>query len=454
MPEAALHLEPGCRFERYELLAPFATGGMASIWLGRIRGKHGFERLVAIKTMLPEHAAENEFHKMLIDEARIASGIRHTNVAEIFDVGDENGVLFIVMEWVDGDSLLTIHRALSKMGEKLPLPILLRLTADACRGLHAAHGLRDKSGELLGVVHRDVSPHNILVGADGVAKVIDFGVAKARERLAGQTESGHLKGKVRYMAPEQALGQPVDRRADIWAMGAVLQFLMTGRTPYAASNDLATLHMIATEEPPAPLPFDVPASVVEVVKRALALRPDQRFPTAEEMAGALEAALLGLTTPTSVSEVTKFMSTKLSALGERRQKAVATAVAAAEERERSSIPVTASGAGEQTGVRPVRRRAPLVLAILVLGILGAMMAWRSWQRPATTFRPESPSVDAPKGVATVAAIATSAAEPPSAPSSAPSSIAPAPSAKKRVPVRRSAPSASTAPSATGRLIGF
>jgi serine/threonine protein kinase len=344
-----LHLEPGYRLDRYELLAPFAVGGMASIWLGRIRGKLGFERLVAVKTMRPEYADDLAVRKMLLDEARLAAQIRHTNVAEVLDVGEDNGVVYIVMEWVSGDSLLAIHRSLAQRGKRIPLPIVLRLAADTCRGLHAAHELRTKEGEPLGVVHRDVSPHNVLVGADGVAKLIDFGIAKARERLTGHTTLGLVKGKARYMPPEQVLGLAIDRRADVWAMGAVLQFLITGRTPYSGSNDLATLHKIATGEPPEPLPPEVPLPAASVMRRALAVDVSARFPTADALGSALEDALVALGQPTNVSHVMSFMREALSVLAERRQKTVDLASTAAEERERMRVrlqPIETDGSSD------------------------------------------------------------------------------------------------------------
>jgi serine/threonine-protein kinase len=322
-------LEPGQWLDRYQLLARLAAGGMASIWLGRLTGKHGFERLVAVKTMLPELAHAPLFRTMLLDEARIASGIHHANVAEILDVGEERGILYIVMEWVEGDSLSTMHRALVKEHHTMPLPVVLRVCADACRGLHAAHELRNREGHPLHVVHRDVSPQNILVGRDGVAKVIDFGIAKARERLAGSTTGGvgMIKGKARFMAPEQALADDVDRRADIWAMGAVLQYLLTGSTPYAGSTDVDTLARIVGAEAPDPLPPHIPPVAARVVERALAWRPDDRYATAEELATALDHALVQMWRPTSVGDVTSFVASALPGLAERRKRIIDRALA-------------------------------------------------------------------------------------------------------------------------------
>ena len=213
-------LAPGYRLDRYELLGPLAEGGMASVWIARQRGKHGFEKLVAIKTILPQFAADDALPQMFLDEARIASRIEHSNVARILDLGEEHDVLYLVMEYIDGDSLSKLRRACTEGGMLVPPGVVLRMLADACSGLHEAHELKDEDGTLLDIVHRDVSPHNILVTTKGVAKVIDFGIAKARDRLAGDTNAGVLKGKIQYMAPEQALGRKVDRRADVWAIGA------------------------------------------------------------------------------------------------------------------------------------------------------------------------------------------------------------------------------------------
>src|ERR1017187_9688696 len=155
-------LRPGDRLDRYELLCPIASGGMATVWLARLRGKRGFEKLFAVKTIRTELVDDARFQEMFLDEARIASGIQHPNVAQILDLGEQDDVLFIVMEWVDGDSLAKIRKLLAKRDAKLPIGIVLRVIADACGGLHAAHELRDDRGEPLEIVHRDVSPHNIL----------------------------------------------------------------------------------------------------------------------------------------------------------------------------------------------------------------------------------------------------------------------------------------------------
>jgi serine/threonine-protein kinase len=331
--ETETPIAPGYRLDRYELLCPIAEGGMASVWIARLLGKHGFEKLVAIKTILPKFAGDEMFQRMFLDEARIASGIEHNNVAQVLDLGDERGVLYLVMEWVDGDSLLRLHRAVERKGLKIPYGVLLRILADACAGLHAAHELRGRDGQEQGVVHRDVSPQNILVAMKGVAKVIDFGIAKARDRVAGETSSGLLKGKVQYMAPEQALGGAVDRRADIWAIGVVLYHLVSGRLPFDAPNQLATLNLLSARRPPLPLPPGVPRSVRAIVQKALSFDPAGRYATALELQHALEQAMAEAGSATT-ADVAAFVAEHLADRAQTRRNTLDVALAEAAERSR------------------------------------------------------------------------------------------------------------------------
>ncbi len=325
-------LEPGSRLDRYELLCPIAHGGMALVWLARLVGKHGFEKLVAIKTILPEFAADTRFQQMFLDEARIASGIEHVNVAQILDLGEQHDILYIVMDWVDGDSLSKLHRAVERRGERIPLGILLRIFADACGGLHAAHELTDKTGRPLGVVHRDVSPQNILVSSKGNAKLIDFGIAKALVRLSGETNAGLLKGKIQYMAPEQAMGRPLDRRADVWAAGACLYYLLCGAPPFDGENQLATLHLLTGGNPPPPLPTSIPDTVRALVFRALAFDPSLRTPSAADLQRQLEQAMLGCGVYTMTSDVAAFVARELGDRAEARKHAIDVALNAASTR--------------------------------------------------------------------------------------------------------------------------
>ncbi len=330
---------------------------MASVWLARQHGKHGFEKLVAVKTILPLYANDLRFQQMFLDEARIASGIEHPNVAQIFDLGEEHDVLYIAMEWIDGDSLSKLFRAAEKTNQTLPVGIVCRILADTCAGLHAAHELHDKSGELLNVVHRDVSPQNILVSTRGQAKLIDFGIAKARDRVAGDTNTGFLKGKILYMAPEQALGKPVDRRADVWAIGTVLYHMLAGVPPFEGANQLATLHLLTQEAPPPPLPAHVPEQVALVVKRALVRDPDKRIANADELQRLLEAAMHESGQTAIHTDVATFVNQQLVDRVEARRKAMELALDAAKQRQKlqqmlkPANPDSSSGIGQALRTR-------------------------------------------------------------------------------------------------------
>ena len=351
-PPSASPIVAGYRLDRYELLCPIAEGGMASVWIARQQGKHGFQRYVAIKTILPKYAAEPSFQNMFIDEARIASRIEHTHVTQILDVGEQHGVTYLVMEYVDGDAVSKIARAARKKGVKIPLAILLRIMADVCGGLHAAHELKDDAGQPMGVVHRDVSPQNVLVTTRGVAKLIDFGIAKARDRLAGETHADTLKGKVQYLAPEQALGRPIDRRADVWAVGAVLYHLISGKPPFDANNEIQILFMITSGRPPAPLPPTVPAPVRDVIKKALAQSPNDRYATAADLQQALEDAIIQSNLATSTSAIATFLHEMVGDRADKRKEAIAFGLKAAEEREKAAALMRSNA--DQSGQSSVR----------------------------------------------------------------------------------------------------
>jgi predicted NAD-dependent protein-ADP-ribosyltransferase YbiA (DUF1768 family) len=327
---------------------------MASVWIARQTGKHGFEKLVAVKTILAKFAADARFQKMFIDEARIASRIEHANVAQILDVGEQHGTTYLVMEYVDGDSLSTVNRSLQKKGLKMPPGVLLRLMGEVCGGLHAAHELRNEEGGLLGVVHRDVSPQNVLVSTRGIAKLIDFGIAKARDRGAGDTNTETLKGKVRYMAPEQAHGHNVDRRADLWAVGAVMYYFLTGKPPYDGENDVQTLLLLTGGRPPPPVPPHVHRAIAAVVKKALATAPDERYATAAEMQLAVQEAMVEAKVGSSAAAVASFLGEHVAEPSRKRKEAIALGIKAAADREkyeemmRSNVRVT--GATSRTDV--------------------------------------------------------------------------------------------------------
>ena len=315
-------LQPGYRLDRYELLCPLAYGGMASVWLARFGGRLGFERMVVIKMILPQYSQDPRFQEMFLDEARIASRIEHSNVARILDVGELADNYFIVMEWVDGDSLSKVLRAAEQRKQRIPAGVAMRIVADAAAGLHAAHELKDRDGTSLGVVHRDVSPQNILVANNGTTMIIDFGVAKARDRVSQETSAGQLKGKIRYMAPEQALGRSIDHRADVWALGAMLYEMFTGNPPYDGPNEVATLHKLTSGQRPPPIPETIPEVVRAVIERALGYDPNDRFSTALELNLALEGAMMEINEPTTPAIVAHYTAQLLAERKAARRRAV------------------------------------------------------------------------------------------------------------------------------------
>jgi eukaryotic-like serine/threonine-protein kinase len=276
---------------RYELLRPIAAGGMATVYLGRVLGEGGFERLVAVKLLHPHIAAQPEFVTMFLDEARLAARIRHPNVVPTLAIERGSEGLFLVMEYVEGHALHTVLRTLAHTRTALPLPVSLRIILDTLEGMHAAHELKDENGEALHIVHRDISPQNVLLGIDGVVRITDFGVAQARSRLSNSNESS-IKGKVGYLSPEQVVSGQVDRRSDIFAAGVVLWELLTRRRLFRGETDGQTLARImgGARQNPSDRDPTIPQVISDVVMKALASNPDARFATAMEFVDALEHA--------------------------------------------------------------------------------------------------------------------------------------------------------------------
>ncbi|MEB2312121.1 MAG: protein kinase [Sorangiineae bacterium] len=280
------------RVDRYELIAEIASGGMATVYLARLLGVGGFQRFVAIKRLHPHLAGENEFVEMFLDEARLAAGIHHPNVVPILEVGASDRGYYLVMEYIEGDTLARLLARAATSGSKLPVPIGIRIVIDLLAGLHAAHELRDDMGQPTGLVHRDVSPQNVLVGADGVSRITDFGVARAQSRLSA-TRVGQLKGKIAYMAPEQATGkEDIDRRADIFSAGIVLWEVLAARRLFKADNEAATLSRVISEPIPklTTIASDVSPQIAAVCMKALERDVNKRFKSCAEFADALERA--------------------------------------------------------------------------------------------------------------------------------------------------------------------
>lgn len=275
---------------RYTLLGSIAKGGMARVYLARMSGSAGFSRLVAIKRLHPELAAEREFVAMLVDEARLAAQLRHTNIVSTLDLVASDGAFSLVLDYVEGLSLSGLWRLAIDRKEPIPRPIAIAILYGVLRGLDAAHEARNEEGHPLGIVHRDVSPQNVLVGIDGISRVIDFGVAKAMGRFES-TKPGEVRGKFAYMAPEQLMGRPVTRQVDVYAAGVVLWELLTGARLFSGDDQRAVCAAVMRGEIPAPSTKDpaIPRELDEIVARATARDVSDRYLTAREMSSALEA---------------------------------------------------------------------------------------------------------------------------------------------------------------------
>ena len=304
-------------FGRYELLERLAGGGMGEVWLARQRGLHGFEKLLVIKTLLPHLCEDEELIAMFKDEARVTARLVHPNICQVFEFDQVGGVYYMAMEYVRGEDLRRLWKACEQNARPLPVPLICRIVAEAASGLDFAHGLRDEGGRPYGIVHRDVSPQNILVTFEGGVKVIDFGIAKAAGR-AQHTRTGALKGKYGYMSPEQGSGAEVDRRSDIFALGIVLHELLTGRRLFKADSDVATLARVQACEvpPPSRLNPRIAPALDGIVLKALSRSPDDRFATAQELRLALEEWLIQNRMSASSAHLAEFLKAVYGARAE------------------------------------------------------------------------------------------------------------------------------------------
>jgi serine/threonine-protein kinase len=277
---------------RYVLSQPIGAGGMASVHLARWVGKTGLSRTVAVKRLHPNLAADPEFAAMFLDEARIATRIRHVNVIPTLDVASQDGAVFLVMEYVPGESLANLERATRAVGARIPVAVAAGIVAGVLEGLHAAHEAQDENGAPLGIVHRDVSPHNVLVGVDGIARLLDFGIAKALGKVH-TTRADQLKGKMGYIAPEQLKRGVVDRRTDVFTAAVVLWEAIVGERLFEAPTDAETIYQIL-ERPlqrPSAHVAGIPQALDDAVMRGLERDPTARYATAYEMARAIRAAV-------------------------------------------------------------------------------------------------------------------------------------------------------------------
>ena len=273
---------------RYEILRLLATGGMAELYLARATGIEGFEKLVVCKRILPQYTSRKDIVEMFLDEARIAAMLHHSNIVQVFDIGEDGSNYFFAMEFLHGEDSSRLMKAVTARGEQLPLEHAVHIMLGVLAGLHYAHELK-RANEPLHLVHRDVSPQNVFVTYDGGIKLLDFGIAKAENRSSA-TRVGQLKGKIRYMSPEQSRAMPLDRRSDIFSAGILLWELTTGRRLYRGASDFDVLKAIIEGDAPPPswVKADYPRALERIVMRALRRNRDERWQTAQEMQLALE----------------------------------------------------------------------------------------------------------------------------------------------------------------------
>lgn len=284
---------------------------MASVWAARQHGERGFTKAVSVKTILPHLACEVEFETLFLREARIAATIRHPNVCEVYDLGEDAGTLYMAMEWINGDSLSALLHA-RPSGGPIHWPLAARIVADACAGLHAAHTTRDSQGNWMGILHRDISPQNILVSQDGIVKVADFGIAKASMSLSAMTRSGFMRGKLAYSAPERISGAAYDQRADVYALGCVLYELVTGKPPFVGDDDVKLLVDITSgTHRSIPSSLGLPAPLVDLIERAINPDPDERVQSADALRVALETLLFERKRLVSADQVATLVRTRL-----------------------------------------------------------------------------------------------------------------------------------------------
>ncbi|RYZ08704.1 MAG: serine/threonine protein kinase [Myxococcales bacterium] len=449
MPTGSTTLKAGDTLGGYQLLIPIGEGGMGRVWVARERETGAFARYVAIKTALAEYSSNQKFWTALVDEAHIASSLRHPNVCVIHAVETEGSVVYLVMDWSDAGSLREVLDGAE--GERIAPSLAARIIAAVCAGLHAAHELKDEHGAPLGVVHRDVSPQNILLSTSGQVKVADFGVAKARGQLQEATRTGELKGKLSYMAPEQVTLKPFDRRADIFALGCVLYEATLGKRPFHGNDALATLYSLL-EQPltkPSELDPNYPAGLEQVVLKALAREPGDRYQTAEELGYALESWLGATRTIVTEANVAQLIRDTLGERIKERKLALEDTVVRLDSGELleeetghvSSAPTQLGMSTQTTGAEHAGKRSatPLLVAVSLLAAAGAALWFgfgRSERAAAVQEQPVASSPPIPAAIAS---------PPPAVPAAAPLLSAEPAAQKEPEGVAHSAPNGKVRP---------
>ena len=393
------------RLGKYTLLAKLASGGMGEIFLARLAGESGFEKLLVIKRLLPALVAEEEFVTMFLREARIAAQLSHSNICDVYELGHEDDQYFIAMQHLQGVPFSAIAKLDPGSDERRRLRLVVGLIQQACAGLHHAHELEDVDGRNLGLVHRDVSPSNLFVTVDGVLKVLDFGIAKA-SNLPSITSKGTVKGKVAYMSPEQVRGEELDRRSDIYALGVVLFEAVTRRRLFQRESEFLVAKAVLEEEIPAAhqLIAAVPAPLSAVIQKATSRDARHRYATARQFADAIATATTALGEPLTAAEIADLIAATFATELEDQRESARTAlrgdspapapIAVPERATASYAPPPTVDDEATVPERPARRPAPrrarrLGIALaLGLALSGLALAYHSW--PASSPSPASP----------------------------------------------------------------
>ncbi len=409
--EADAPLAGGTPFGQYQLESLIATGGMAEVYRARMQGVEGFQKIVAIKRILSHLTDNDEFVTMFIDEAKLAAQLQHPNIIHIYDLGKIDKSYYIAMEFIDGRDLRSILRTVEAGKRRLPVPLAVYIASRLAAALDYAHRKRDLQGSAMSLVHRDVSPQNVLISFDGDIKLCDFGIAKAASK-ASHTRAGALKGKLQYMSPEQAWGKDLDHRSDIFSLGLVLYEMITGRKAFAGDSELSILEQVRSPRlvPPREIDPSIPAELDRIVMKALHEDRDKRFQKAAELAAELEAVLQAAKPVPGAAELGAFLA-ELEGRGRPAPAAAAetkrpapAAAAPAPSRPAPAAPPPVTAAPPQPAP-PLKisaphppKRSPLALiaaavAIAVVGVGAWLIMNRAPENPAETAATPTPSAE-------------------------------------------------------------
>jgi tRNA A-37 threonylcarbamoyl transferase component Bud32 len=400
---------------KYRVIRRLAEGGMGEIFIGRAEGRGGFEKIVVLKRILQQNVSDRDAVRMFLDEARLMAALNHPNIVQVYDFGTAGGGHFFAMEYVPGEDVGRIMKAATLAGRALPLELAIGVIAEAAAGLHYAHEMKGPDGSELQIVHRDISPSNVLVSYDGAVKLTDFGIAKWNKRQT-ETRHGGLKGKLQYMSPEQCRADPLDRRSDVFGLGILLFELTTGTRLFQGTSDFNVLEQIVHQDAPRPSTrrADYPPAVERIVLRALCRDPDERYQTARDLQLELESYALEARLPISAvaraAEMHGLFGKKVEAWRQALQAGRSPAELAGEQvrAERTGRTITRPEGGfsqfdptEHIRESRPRSRAPLVVSLAAIVAAGGTAAWLL--RPHRAVVPMTTVVPAPVARAPVAA---------------------------------------------------